>query len=103
MLDMNALKDFVAVIREGSFSGAARALGVPKSTISKRIQDLEAALDTRLIERTTRSLRLTAEGAAFHARAVRIVTEAEEAVTLLRQRKDEPKGHLRISSPQLFG
>jgi DNA-binding transcriptional LysR family regulator len=103
MLDLNALRDFVAVIREGSFSGAAHSLGVPKSTISKRVQDLEAALEVRLIERTTRSLRLTAEGTAFHARAIRIVTEAEEAERFLKVHGDEPRGHLRVTATQLFG
>lgn len=103
MLDLNALRDFVAVICEGSFSAAARALGVPKSTISKRVQDLEASLSTRLIERTTRSLRLTSDGAAFHARATRIVADAEDAEKALRAHGDEPVGHLRITSPQLFG
>jgi DNA-binding transcriptional LysR family regulator len=103
MLDLNALRDFVAVIREGSFTAAARALGVPKSTVSKRVQDLEATLRTRLIERTTRSLRLTPEGAAFHARATRIVSEADEAEASVQSQTQEPQGHLRVSSPQLFG
>lgn len=103
MLDLNALKDFITVIQEGSFSAAARVRGLPKSTVSKRVQDLEAALDARLIERTTRSLRLTSEGAAFLERASRIVADAEEAETFLKTRSEEPKGHLRIASPQLFG
>jgi LysR family transcriptional regulator, regulator for bpeEF and oprC len=103
MLDLNALRDFVAVIREGSFTAAARALGVPKSTVSKRVQDLEASLSTRLIERTTRSLRLTPEGAAFHQRAVLIVAEADEAEASVHAQGQEPQGHLRIASPHLFG
>lgn len=103
MLDLNALRDFVAVTREGSFTAAARTLGVPKSTVSKRVQDLEATLSTRLLERTTRSLRLTPEGAAFHARAVRIVSEAEEAEASVQAQVQEPQGQLRIASPQLFG
>jgi DNA-binding transcriptional LysR family regulator len=103
MLDLNALRDFVAVIKEGSFSGAANNLGVPKSTVSKRIQDLEATLAVRLIERTTRSLRLTAEGAAFHAHASRIVTDVEEAERFLKAHGDEPRGHLRVTATQLFG
>jgi DNA-binding transcriptional LysR family regulator len=103
MFDLNALKDFVAVIREGGFSAAGRRLGVPKSTVSKRVQDLEVALNVRLIERTTRALRLTPEGSAFYARAQRIVAEAEDAERFLQQQHDAPVGHLRISAPQLFG
>ncbi len=103
MFDVNALRDFIAVIREQSFAGAARSLGTPKSTISKRIQDLETALNTRLIERTTRSLRLTPEGTAFHVRALRIMAEAEEAELLLAVRTQEPTGRLRVSAPVLFG
>lgn len=103
MFDLNALKDFVAVIREGGFSAASRRLGVPKSTISKRVQDLEADLNVRLIERTTRALRLTPEGSAFYVRAQRILAEAEDATRFLQQRHDAPQGHLRIAAPQLFG
>jgi DNA-binding transcriptional LysR family regulator len=103
MLDLNALRDFVSVIREGGFSAASRALRVPKSTLSKRIQALEAALDSKLIERTTRSLRLTPEGSGFHARALKIIEQTEEAEAFLKDRSETPKGHLRISSPQLFG
>jgi DNA-binding transcriptional LysR family regulator len=103
MFDLNTIRDFVAVVREESYSGAARSLGTPKSTVSKRIQDLEAALKTRLIERTTRALRLTPEGMAFHARALRILAEVEEAESLLQARSDEPSGRLRISAPLLFG
>ncbi|HEY4846588.1 MAG TPA: LysR family transcriptional regulator [Methylocella sp.] len=70
MFDLNALRDFIAVVRAQNFSGAARSVGAPKSTVSMRVQDLEAALNTRLIERTTRSLRLTPEGTAFHSCAL---------------------------------
>jgi DNA-binding transcriptional LysR family regulator len=103
MFDLNSIRDFVAVVREQSYSGAARSLGTPKSTVSKRIQDLEGALETRLIERTTRALRLTPEGTAFHARALRILAEVEEAESLLQARTEEPGGRLRISAPLLFG
>lgn len=103
MFDLNAIQDFVTVVREQSYSAAARALGTPKSTISKRIQNLEASLSTRLIERTTRALRLTPEGTAFHARALRILAEVEEAESLLQASTEEPVGSLRISAPQLFG
>jgi DNA-binding transcriptional LysR family regulator len=103
MFDMNALADFVSVVRAGSFTEAARLTGVPKSTLSKRVQTLEAALGTRLIERTTRSLRLTGEGQAFHERAVQIVADVDSARDLIAAKRNEPSGVLRVSAPLLFG
>ena len=103
MLDLLALRDFVMVTREGGFTAAARALGVPKSTISKRIQDLEAELGVRLLERTTRALRLTAEGTALRLRAERIVQEVEEAKSTITDASTTPRGRLRVLAPLLFG
>jgi DNA-binding transcriptional LysR family regulator len=103
MFDLNALSDFVAVIRAGSFTAAAHVTGIPKSTLSKRVQMLEGALGTRLIERTTRSLRLTAEGAAFHERAMQIMADINGARDFLAAQRDEPSGLLRITAPVLFG
>ena len=68
-MDLQALKEFSTIAAEGSFAAAARKLGVPKSTVSKHVQDLEAKLGTQLIERTTRRLRLTTEGELLLARA----------------------------------
>jgi LysR family transcriptional regulator, regulator for bpeEF and oprC len=103
MFDLNAVADFIAIVRAGSFAAAARATSTPKSTLSKRLLTLEAALDARLIARNTRSLRLTAEGAAFHEHALRIVAEAEAAQSFLAARHAAPQGVLRISAPVLFG
>lgn len=101
-MDINALREFVAVVRAGSFAKAAADLGTPKSTVSKRVQDLETALGVRLIERTTRALRLTAEGAALLPRAERILADAREAERLVASGRSEPEGHLRIRMPSLF-
>lgn len=103
MFDLNALRDFIAIVRAQSFAGASRAMNIPKSTLSKRLQTLETDLNTRLIERTTRALRLTPEGDAFYERALRIMGEVEEAHHLLEARSDTPSGKLRISAPHLFG
>lgn len=100
-MDLNALREFAAIAQEGSFAGAARRLGTPKSTVSKRIQDLEAALGTRLIERTTRKLRLTAEGTLVLARAERILADAGEIAGALGA--GPVTGHLRLAVPVLFG
>ncbi len=103
MFDLNAVADFIAIVRAGSFAGASRATNTPKSTLSKRILTLEAALNARLIERNTRSLRLTAEGMAFHEHSLRIVAEAEAAQSSLSARRAAPQGVLRVSAPVLFG
>lgn len=102
-MDLNALREFSAIATEGSFAAAARKLGTPKSTVSKRIQDLEAALGVRLIERTTRKLRLTAEGALVLARAERIIADAGEITRALTATGESVGGHLRIAVPVLFG
>jgi DNA-binding transcriptional LysR family regulator len=103
MFDLNSLRDFIAVIQEGSFAGAGRALGVPKSTLSKRIQVLEKDLGIRLIERTTRALRMTSDGAFFYERALGLMREVEDTRNLLQARTISPSGVLRISAPLLFG
>lgn len=102
-MDLNALREFSAVIEQGSFAAAARKLNTPKSTVSKRIQDLEKALGVTLIERTTRRLRLTAEGALVLARAERIVADADDILRSLGEGDQTVRGHLRIAAPQLFG
>jgi DNA-binding transcriptional LysR family regulator len=83
MLDLAALHDFAAVVRDGGFGAAARRLGVPKSTVSKRVQMLEASLGVRLLDRSTRALRLTAEGEALHRRALSLLADAEETERLV--------------------
>jgi len=103
-MDLNTLREFSAIATEGSFAAAARRLGIPKSTISKRIQDLEAALGVRLMERSTRRLSLTAEGALVLARAARILADAADIAQALGDPgADGPRGHLRLAVPVLFG
>lgn len=102
-LDLTALRGFRSVLREGSFSAAALALRVPKSTLSKRVADLEAHLGVRLIERSTRTLRPTQEGEVLAARADRILGEAEDIRRALGESGGTPRGHLRLSVPQSFG
>ena len=68
MIDLNELAMFVHVVRAGSFSEAARRLGMPANTLSRRIDQLEGALGTRLLHRTTRKLSLSAEGQAMFER-----------------------------------
>jgi DNA-binding transcriptional LysR family regulator len=75
-LDLNAARAFVRVVQEGSFRGAARALEMPKTTLSRKVAELEDQLGVQLLARTTRALALTDAGSAF-------VEEAEGAIARL--------------------
>lgn len=103
---MGSLSDmllFAAVVREGSFTRAARALGITKQTASERVAKLEDRLGARLIERTTRRLRVTDAGGLYDERCRSIVAQVEEAEREVRQRQAEPVGLLRVSAPVLYG
>jgi DNA-binding transcriptional LysR family regulator len=103
MQDLNEIAIFARVVKEESFTKAARALGLPKSTVSERVSRLEERLGVRLLERTTRHVRPTAAGAAYYERAARVVAEIEEANAAVTDIHLSPKGLLRIGSPLLFG
>lgn len=94
---------FAAVVREGSFTRAAGLLGISKQAASERVSKLEQQLGVRLLERTTRHLRLTDVGAPYYQRCAAIVSQIEEAETELAQQQAEPVGLLRVSAPVLFG
>ena len=88
---------FLEVARSGSFTAAARALGIPKSTLSEKIRDLEEGLGTTLIIRTTRSLRLTEAGQTY-ARLVSMgIEQIVQARDEIRKHKDVPSGKLKVS------
>lgn len=101
--DLNEMAIFAYVVEAGSFTGAAKNLGLPKSTISRKITQLEERLGVRLIQRTTRSLRLTDTGNAYYAQCARILAEIEEANIAVTQMQSTPTGTLRITAPVLFG
>ncbi|MCB9745948.1 MAG: LysR family transcriptional regulator [Alphaproteobacteria bacterium] len=94
---------FVKVVQVGSFSGAARALDMPKSTVSRQVAHLEDRLGVRLLNRTTRTLALTDIGAAYYERAARIVESIEEAEEAVTQLTTRPRGTLRLSAPVTLG
>jgi len=99
MLDLNDLYYFVQVIDHGGFAPAGRALGIPKSKLSRRIALLEARLDTRLILRSTRQFAVTEIGQTYYAHCKAMLVEAdaaEEAVALTRA---EPRGTVRVTCP----
>lgn len=102
-MDIAVLRDFVSIVRAGSFASAARETGVPRSTLSKRIQMLEASLDLSLIERNTRNLRLTPDGELLLPHALRLTTDADDLERLMRDRGTSPRGRLRVSVPTMLG
>jgi DNA-binding transcriptional LysR family regulator len=94
---------FAKVAEARSFTAAARLLGMPKQTLSRRIAELEAALDVQLLHRTTRRLHLTDVGAAYAARCAEIVRMAEEANQVVTDTKQVPRGVLRVTADPVFG
>lgn len=98
MLDLNDIALFVLVVRNGSFAEAARQLGMPSNTVSRRVQQLEAHLGTRLLQRSTRKLRLTHAGEAFHARCSAAVDGLIDAGQQLMTASEEPSGVVRIAA-----
>jgi DNA-binding transcriptional LysR family regulator len=98
MLDLNDFFYFVQVVERGGFTAAGRALQVPKSTLSHRIQELESNLGVRLLHRTSRHIGMTEAGEEFHRHAVAMLREAEMAETLMRQRLSEPSGTVRCTA-----
>ena len=103
MLNLDSVSTFIAIAASGSFTDAARQLALSKSVVSERLQELERSLGTKLVQRTTRRVSLTADGAAFYERAKRIVREAELAAAELADRRGKVAGSLRISAPVGFG
>lgn len=98
MLNLNDLVLFAAAVEHGGFAAASRRLGVPKSTVSKRVAALEEELGVRLIHRTSRSFTLTETGRAFHEHAQAALIETEAAEEVVRSRVAEPSGKVRITA-----
>ena len=102
MLDLNDIAMFVQVVRHGSFAEAARRLGLPPNTVSRRIQQLEAQLGTRLMQRSTRKLTLTSAGQAFHERCAGAVDGLVEAGQELITGSHAPSGLVRVAATADF-
>jgi DNA-binding transcriptional LysR family regulator len=99
MHDLNDVQFFVAVVENQGFSAAARTLNLPKSSVSRRIANLEARLGVRLIERSTRSLRLTEVGISFYESCRTILAELDAAERDVAVQRAEPVGLVRMSCP----
>ncbi|QBR03506.1 LysR family transcriptional regulator [Paraburkholderia pallida] len=95
--DLNDLRLFAEVVDHGSFTSAARALGLQTSKLSRRVRALEEELGVRLLNRTSRSLSLTETGRRFHQHCVALVAESKAAKDIVDQTRSQPQGTIRIS------
>ena len=100
---LKALMVFMTTAENGSFSDAARKMGVSPAAVSQSIARLEQELEVRLFNRTTRQLTLTEDGRRFYAQCKGPVNNLDNAISQLKASRDEPAGHLRVSMPNSFG
>jgi DNA-binding transcriptional LysR family regulator len=94
---------FSQVVEEGSFSAAARRLGISKASVSREISALERQLGAQLLRRTTRQMSLTEVGGVFHERCRRVLEEAEAAELSVSRLQAVPRGVIRMAAPMSFG
>ena len=94
-----ALQAFARVVELGGFTKASDSLQLPKTTVSDLVQGLEKHLGVRLLQRTTRRVTVTADGAAFYERCVQILADLNEAEASVMQARVKPKGRLRVDMP----
>lgn len=98
-----AMKVYMAVVDARSFSRAADNLSLPRATVTTTIQNLENLLRVRLLNRTTRSVSLTPDGAAYYERCARLLSDLEEMEAAFRDVAQRPQGRLRIDVPTIIG
>lgn len=98
-MDLNDIVVFTKVAETKSFTGAAEQLGLPKSTVSRKLAQLEERLGVRLVQRTTRKLALTEIGEAYYERAARIVADLHAAEQVVTDMQATPRGRLRVTAP----
>ena len=102
-MDLDGIAIFVKVLQAGSFSRAAKLLGMPNSTVSAKVSALEKRLGVTLLQRTTRRLRATQAGEAYYQRSVRAIEELQAAENELETGRAEPRGLLRLTAPVEIG
>jgi DNA-binding transcriptional LysR family regulator len=102
-MDLGGITVFLRVVQGGSFSAAARQLAMPKSTVSRKIAELESHVGARLLQRTTRKLGLTDVGRIFYEHALRIAAEVDQAAQAVDRMQAVPRGLLRVTAPLAFG
>src|SRR3981189_3108754 len=103
MLDLNDIVVFARVVEAGSFTAAARLLGMPKTTVSRGIAALEREGGVRLVQRTTRSLNMTEAGRLYYEQSSQALRTIEYANLRLADATAEAAGTIRISAPAGFG
>jgi DNA-binding transcriptional LysR family regulator len=102
MLDLNQVRMFVQVVRAKSFAEAARRVGVPSNSVSRHVRQLEAKLEMRLMQRSTRKLTLTSAGVAFYERCAPAVDSVLNAERTIAGRAQAPSGTVRVAAPADF-
>jgi DNA-binding transcriptional LysR family regulator len=102
MLDLNQVRMFVQVVRAQSFAEAARRVGMPPNSLSRHVRQLEAQLETRLMQRSTRKLTLTSAGVAFYERCAPAVDSVLDAGKAIAGRTQAPSGTVRVAAPADF-
>src|SRR5271170_7785122 len=100
---LDAMSVLVAVVETGSLSAASRKLGAPLPTVSRKVSELEAHLNARLLIRSTRKLVLTEAGAAYVAACTRILEQVGEAERAASGEYSSPRGDLVVTAPIVFG
>lgn len=103
MHNINAMVIFAKVVQAGGFTAAANALGLPKSNISRHVSRLENELNVRLLERSTRRIRLTEIGEIYYRHCQRVIEEVEQAELSVNQMLEGPRGVLRVSASVTSG
>ncbi|VXB59409.1 LysR family transcriptional regulator [Luteimonas sp. 9C] len=98
----DAMQAFVRVVDAGSFTKAAETLHMSRTTVTQLIQQLESRLRVRLLNRTTRRVEVTADGAAYYERVVRLLADMDDAETSLSSASAAPRGRLRVDVPSPF-
>jgi DNA-binding transcriptional LysR family regulator len=98
-MDLNDIVVFTKVVETKSFTGAAEQLVLPKSTVSRKLAQLEERLGVRLVQRTTRKLALTDIGQAYYERCARIVADLASAEQLVTDMQATPRGRVRVTAP----
>jgi DNA-binding transcriptional LysR family regulator len=101
-VDLSEILVFTRVVQGGSLTAASSSLGMPKSTVSRKLSELEDRIGARLLQRTTRKLSLTDVGRTYYEHCLRIVAEIEEAQLAVTQLQSAPKGLLRLTAPATF-
>ena len=103
MNDLNDMAVFAKVVETGGFTMAGEAIDMPKSNVSRRVSRLEERLGVRLLERTTRKIRMTELGEIYYTHCRRIIEEAEHADARVSQALEIPRGQLRVSASVTVG